>query len=140
MFSKTSLHTSHASDRSGAGGILPHLTTLIIQDLGLVPGSGAGWTLFRKRHQRRNPQCRCAELLNRRGHNPGRCLSVYCPRRQRLQSLTSRQWIKYDLRCKVHSKIFISYCHLISNIILELLVTGKSQTFLNYKEQIEQLK
>ena len=94
MFSKTSLHTSHASDRSGAGlGILPHLTTLIIQDLVLVPGSGAGWTLFRKRHQRRNPQCRCAELLNRRGHNPDRCLSVYCPRRQRLQSLTSRQWI-----------------------------------------------
>ena len=34
-----------ASDRSGAGAgilILPHLTTLIIQDLGLVPGTGAG--------------------------------------------------------------------------------------------------
>ena len=33
-----------ASDRSvaGVGGILPHLTTLIIQDLGLVPGTGAG--------------------------------------------------------------------------------------------------
>ena len=64
MFSKTSLHTStsHAADlpppvpgppRSvhrlaigqGQGwGILPHLTTLIIQDLVLVPGSGQGGT------------------------------------------------------------------------------------------------
>ena len=44
--------------------------------------------------------------------------------------------IKYDLRCKVHSKTFISYCHL----ILDLLVISKGQTFLNYKEQIEQLK
>ena len=62
MFSKTSLHTStsHAADlpppvpgpprsvhRLAIGqrqgwGILPHLTTLIIQDQGLVPGTGAG--------------------------------------------------------------------------------------------------
>ena len=91
------------------------LTTLIIKDLVLVPGSGAG------------------------GHTTlGWVTGVYLSTVAgwRLQSLTSRQWIKYDLRCKVHSKTFISYCHL----ILELLVIGKGQTFLNYKEQIEQLK
>ena len=45
MFSKTSLHTQ-AMPAIGEGlvGILPHLTTLIIQDLVLVPGSGAGGT------------------------------------------------------------------------------------------------
>ena len=64
------------SDRSGAGvGILPHLTTLIIQDLVLVLGSGAG------------------------GHTTlGWVTGVYLSTVAgwRLQSLTSRQWIKYD--------------------------------------------
>ena len=125
MFSKTSLHTSHAADLllypghlwcvhrlaigQGQGGILPHLTTLIIQDLGLVPGSGAG------------------------GHTTlGWVTGVYLSTVAgwRLQSLTSRQWIKYDLRCKYHSKIFIPY--ILSSDIRVLLVTGNGQTFLNY--------
>ena len=59
MFSKTSLHTSHASDRSGAGG------DIATPDHPYYSGSGAG-----------------TGLRGRGAHNPGlgdRCLSVYNP-------------------------------------------------------------
>ena len=94
---------------------MPHLTTLIIQDLVLVQGSGAGGNTTL-------------------GWVTGVYLStVFCGG---YNASPTMQWIKYDLCCKVHSKIFISNCHL----ILDLLVIDKGQIFLNYKEHIEQLK
>ena len=128
MFSKTSLHTSHAADLllypghlwcvhrlaigQGQGwGILPHLTTLIIQDLVLVPGSGAGghttlgWvtgvylsTVF------------CG------GYNPSP------PDNGSSMIYAAKFILKY---------LFHIYCHLILEFYW-LLVTGKGQTFLNY--------
>ena len=130
MFSKTSLHTSHAAD------------------LLLYPGHL--WCVHKRYVRDRGGYCHtsppllfriwCWYRAQGQGHTTLGCwvTGVYLSTVAgwRLQSFTSRQWIKYDLRCKVHSKIFISNCHL----ILELLVIGKGQTFLNYKEQIEQLK